>query len=106
MRACEAGSLAEAAQVQITLDEWDRLRERRLVKTGHATDGSSESERNERFVVVGDQRLVARLEAALLQSQTSRQPPLREEYAGVSAVRDAEVHASASPNSRSSHSGQ
>jgi hypothetical protein len=56
---CEAGSLADAAQVQITLDEWDRLRDRRLVdrrlvKTGHAPDGSSELERNERFVVVGD----------------------------------------------------
>ena len=51
---CEAGSLADAAQVQITLDEWDRLRDRRLVMTGHATDGSSELERNERFVVVGD----------------------------------------------------
>jgi hypothetical protein len=51
---CEAGSLADAAQVQITLDEWDRLRDRRLIKTGHATDGSSELERNERFVVVGD----------------------------------------------------
>ena len=51
---CEAGSLAEAAQVQITLDEWDRLSDRRLVKTGHSTDGGSELERNERFVVVGD----------------------------------------------------
>jgi hypothetical protein len=51
---CEAGSLADAAQVEITLDEWDRLRDRRLVKTGHATDGSRELERNERFVVVGD----------------------------------------------------
>jgi hypothetical protein len=51
---CEAGSLADAAQVQITLDEWDRLRDRRLVKIGHALDGSSELERNERFVVVGD----------------------------------------------------
>ena len=51
---CEAGPLADAAQVQITLDEWDRLRDRRLVMTGHATDGSSELERNERFVVVGD----------------------------------------------------
>jgi hypothetical protein len=51
---CEAGSLADAAQVQITLDEWDRLRERRLVTTRHATAGGSELERNERFVVVGD----------------------------------------------------
>jgi len=40
--------------VQITLDEWDRLRERRLVTTRHATAGGSELERNERFVVVGD----------------------------------------------------
>jgi len=51
---CEAGSLADAAQVQITLDEWDRVGDRRLVKTGHGTEGSSELERNERFVVVGD----------------------------------------------------
>jgi hypothetical protein len=51
---CEAGSLADAAQVQITLDEWDRLRDRRLVTTGHPTEGSSELERNERFVVVGE----------------------------------------------------
>lgn len=51
---CEGGPLADAVQVEITLDEWDRLRDRRLVKTGHAPDGSSELERNERFVVVGD----------------------------------------------------
>jgi hypothetical protein len=51
---CEAGTLADAAQVQVTLDEWDRLKDKRLVKTGHATDGGSELERNERFVVVSD----------------------------------------------------
>ena len=50
---CEAGPLADAAQVQITLDEWDRVRDMRLVKAGHATAGGSELERNERFVVVG-----------------------------------------------------
>jgi hypothetical protein len=51
---CEAGLLADAAQVQITLDEWDRVRDMRLIKTGHATDGGGELERNERFVVVDD----------------------------------------------------
>ena len=51
---CEAGPYADAAQVQITLDEWDRVRDMRLVNTEHATDGGSELERNERFVVVGD----------------------------------------------------
>ena len=51
---CEAGALADAAEVQITLDEWDRVRDKRLVKTGHPTDGGRELERNERFVVVSD----------------------------------------------------
>ena len=51
---CEAGTLADAAQVQVTLDEWDRLRGQRLVKTGHATDGGTELEHNERFVVVSN----------------------------------------------------
>jgi hypothetical protein len=50
---CEAGSYADAAQLQITLEEWDRLRDMRLVKTGHATDCAGELERNERFVVLG-----------------------------------------------------
>jgi hypothetical protein len=40
--------------VQVTLDEWDRLRGQRLAKTGHATDGGSELEHNERFVVVSN----------------------------------------------------
>jgi hypothetical protein len=40
--------------VLITLGEWDRVRDMRLVKTGHATDGRSELERNELFVVVSD----------------------------------------------------
>lgn len=51
---CEAGPLADAAQVQVTLDEWDRLRGKRLIKAGHATDSGSELEQNERFVVVSD----------------------------------------------------
>jgi hypothetical protein len=51
---CEAGPYADAAQVEITLDEWDRVKDLRVVKTEHATDGGSELERNERFVVVSD----------------------------------------------------
>jgi hypothetical protein len=51
---CEAGPLADAAQVQVTLEEWDRLKSRRLVKTGHAIDGGSVLEQNDRFVVVTD----------------------------------------------------
>jgi hypothetical protein len=51
---CEAGPLDDAAQVQVTLDEWDRLRGKRLVKPGHATDSDSQLEQNERFVVVSD----------------------------------------------------
>jgi hypothetical protein len=51
---CEAGSYADAADVQVTLDEWDRLRDARLVKAGHPTGGGSELEHNERFVAVGD----------------------------------------------------
>jgi hypothetical protein len=49
---CEAGALADTAQVQVTLDEWDRLRDQRIVRTGHPTDGGSELERNDRFVAV------------------------------------------------------
>jgi hypothetical protein len=51
---CAAGPYADAAQVEITLDEWDRVKDLRVVKTEHATDGGSELERNERFVVVSD----------------------------------------------------
>ena len=51
---CEAGPFADAAEVQITLDEWERLRDARLVKTGHPTGGGTDLERNERFVAVGD----------------------------------------------------
>jgi len=49
---CVQGPLAEGAQVQITLDEWDRLRGRRLIRTGHPTEGGSELERNDRFVAL------------------------------------------------------
>lgn len=52
--ACETGPFADAAEVQVTLDEWERFRDARLVKAGHATGGRSELERNERFVAVGD----------------------------------------------------
>jgi len=51
---CEAGPFADAAEVQVTLDEWERLRDSRLVKTGHSTGGGSELERNERFVATAD----------------------------------------------------
>lgn len=51
---CEAGPLADAAEVQVTLDEWDRLRGNRLIKIGHATGNGTELERNDRFVVVSD----------------------------------------------------
>ena len=40
--------------VQLTLEEWDRLKGRRLVKTGHAIDGGRVLEQNDRFVVVTD----------------------------------------------------
>jgi hypothetical protein len=51
---CETGPFADAAEVQITLDEWERLRDARLVKAEHPTGGGSELERNERFVAIGD----------------------------------------------------
>jgi hypothetical protein len=51
---CETGPFADAADVQITLDEWERLRDARLLKAGHPTGGGSELERNERFVAIGD----------------------------------------------------
>ena len=51
---CETGPLADAAEVQVTLDEWERLRNARLVKAEHATGGESELERNERFAAIGD----------------------------------------------------
>lgn len=47
---CEGGPLADAAEVQVTLEEWERLRDARLVKAGHPTGGVPELERNERFV--------------------------------------------------------
>jgi hypothetical protein len=49
---CEAGPYADAAEVQITLDEWERLRDARLVKAGHSAGEGTELERNERFVAV------------------------------------------------------
>ena len=51
---CETGPFADAADVQITLDEWERLGDARLLKAGHPTGGGSELERNERFVAIGD----------------------------------------------------
>ena len=51
---CESGPFADAADVQVTLDEWEHLRDARLVKAEHPTGGASELERNERFVAVGD----------------------------------------------------
>lgn len=51
---CEAGLFADAAEVQVTLEEWERLRDARLVKAGHPTGGGHELERNERFVAVPD----------------------------------------------------
>jgi hypothetical protein len=51
---CEAGPIADAAEVQITLEEWERLRDTRLVEAGHPTGGGSELERNERFVAVAE----------------------------------------------------
>lgn len=51
---CETGPFADAAEVQVTLDEWERLRDARLVKAGHPTGGGTELERNERFVAIGD----------------------------------------------------
>lgn len=52
---CEAGLLADAAEVQVTLEEWERLRNARLVKAGHPTGGASELERNARFVATAGQ---------------------------------------------------
>ena len=49
---CEAGPFAGAADVQVTLEEWERLRDARLVQVGHPTGGGMELERNERFVAV------------------------------------------------------
>ena len=49
---CEAGPYADAAEVQVTLDEWERLRDARLVKAGHPASGGAELERNERFVAL------------------------------------------------------
>lgn len=49
---CEAGPIAEAGEVQVTLEEWERLRDARLVKVGHPAGGGRELERNERFVAV------------------------------------------------------
>jgi hypothetical protein len=51
---CETGPLGDAADVQITLDEWERLRDARMVKVGHPAGGGRELERNERFVAIGD----------------------------------------------------
>jgi hypothetical protein len=51
---CEAGPLVDAAEVQITLEEWERLRDARLVKVGHPTGGARELESNERFVATAD----------------------------------------------------
>jgi hypothetical protein len=51
---CEQGSFADAADLQVTLDEWERVADARLVKPGHPTGGGSELERNERFVAIGD----------------------------------------------------
>ena len=51
---CETGPFADAAEVQVTIDEWERLRDARLVKAGHPTGGGTDLERNERFVAVGD----------------------------------------------------
>jgi hypothetical protein len=51
---CEAGRLADAAEVKVTLDEWDRLKNKRLIKSGHPTDGGTILAQNDRFVVVGD----------------------------------------------------
>jgi hypothetical protein len=51
---CETGPFADAADVKVTIDEWERLRDARLVKAGHPTGGGSELERNERFIAVGD----------------------------------------------------
>lgn len=51
---CEEGPLTDAAQVEVTLDEWDRLRNKRLIKSGHPTDGARTLEQNDRFVCVSD----------------------------------------------------
>lgn len=53
---CEAGSLADAAEVEITLDEWERFRRQRVVKAGHPTEGGAVIEQSTRFVVLDDDR--------------------------------------------------
>ena len=47
---CEAVPRADAADVQVTLEEWERFRDARLVKAGHSTGAERVLERNERFV--------------------------------------------------------
>jgi hypothetical protein len=51
---CEAGPLADSGQLEVTLDEWDRLRDKRLIRSGHPTDDATILEQNDRFVVVSD----------------------------------------------------
>jgi hypothetical protein len=51
---CETGPFADAAEVRVTLDEWERFRDARLIRAGHPPGGGTELERNERFVAVGD----------------------------------------------------
>jgi hypothetical protein len=51
---CEEGPFADAAEVQLTLDEWERLRDARLIHAGHPTGGGTELVRNERFVAIAD----------------------------------------------------
>jgi hypothetical protein len=52
---CDDGPLIDAAQVEVTLDEWDRLGNKRLIKSGHPTDGATILAQNDRFVLVSDQ---------------------------------------------------
>ena len=51
---CEAGPLEDAADVQVTLEEWELFCDGRFVKVGHPTGGARELERNERFVATAD----------------------------------------------------
>lgn len=51
---CEDGPLVDAAQVEVTLDEWGRLGNKRLIKSGHPTDGATILDQNDRFVIVSD----------------------------------------------------
>jgi hypothetical protein len=46
--------LDDAAEVQVALEEWERLRDARLITSGHSTVGAFELERNERFVATAD----------------------------------------------------